>query len=198
MPHDRSAFLDGSIGVPAVSIYVRRRGAGYSPQRVQGAVCSRVGVRAHAALPRRAPLRLSGESRNPRRLSGVWVNGLQLPQELPVAGCDLPSLRVVGGVVSGFRRNDGRRGGMAGGGRLVLNCDSFDLSDFWVGLVAVRAWEGDSGGVAGLRAGGVGGSKLRVLRFPWRVRRLTPSGIIRRTSIRVGVWVWLPRFGSFL
>ena len=45
---------------------------------------------------------------------------------------------------------------MAGGGRLVLNCDSFDLSDFWVGLVAVRAWEWDSGGVTGWRVAGRG------------------------------------------
>ena len=32
---------------------------------------------------------------------------------------------------SGFRWKDGWGGVVTGGGRLVLNCDSFDLGDFW-------------------------------------------------------------------
>ena len=135
-----------------------------------------------------SPFRLSGESRNPRRPPGVCMYARELAYRhagrspfryshpLPAfAGKTRGALLrlpgesrgprpwgLVGGVVSGFRRNDGWGGESRGprprglGGGVVLNCDSFDL-------VAARAWEGDAGGGAsGFRRNDGGGAKAGV------------------------------------
>ena len=58
-----------------------------------------------------------------RCIRGWEVAGVRENLELGVRSVELGS---------GFCWKDGWGGGVvAGGGRLVLNCDSFDLSDFW-------------------------------------------------------------------